>query len=336
MKRHVISVLLSLTTVLSFSQVPTQGGRTDSIDVGMFMIVEGVDSPYVEIYLSPQKSYVVESHFCEEDEKVELPTKIAADLFSMMYGFFVSKETDIIEKSDSLSEDTIPFDLIQIPLIHNASEPMKLLFVSHNRDLEGKAFSNAYIRLTNTIHDIARNYRQQLVSHAEEIDTETPVLQVDVPKMETGTEGRPFYSANIICKFESLGKDTYEILLTPSNGIIQDTRKKFFYKFLPGSVTDWLYGKIQKYVLSITKIQDPYTKEDLMGLGIGPYTLILWDDDVTLSAPSVKERTYVECRVLTDDESKAMDAANKIKLMTPQDIKVVQEICRQYRENAHK
>ena len=45
MKRHVISVLLSLTTVLSFSQVPTQGGRTDSIDVGMFMIVEGVDSP---------------------------------------------------------------------------------------------------------------------------------------------------------------------------------------------------------------------------------------------------------------------------------------------------
>lgn len=337
MKRYVAILFLSLTTVLGYSQVSNWDRQVDSVDVNLFHIVVGVDSPHVEIYLSPHESYVVESHFCEEDEKMVLPTKIAADLFSMMYGFFVSKEPDIKEKSDSHNtEDTIPFDLIQVPLIHNVGEPVKLLFVSNNRHLEGKAFSRPYIQLINRIQDVARDYRSQLVSHAGEIDTEDPVLQVNVPEVGKETKEHPFYCVNIICKFDSLGKDSYDILLTPQKGIIQDARKKFFYKSLSENVRDWLYGKIQKYVLSVNKIQKLFSDDELMDLGAQPFTLVLWDDSEKIIVPSTKKGVVRDCYIMTDKEAEARIALNKTRLMSPQDIKIVQEICRQYRKASHK
>lgn len=326
-KTYLLTLLLSYSIVCFSQSFETQ--PTDSLLSPTIIIEETADSPAVVICLSPAESYIAERtrpNFgsAKHLDKVSLPSNIAEYLFLATNNFCIAKETPkFIPKNADEESETIRYDLINIPL---KDQNRWLFSTTGKKESEENRYSPPYIQYIECIDSLSGGYRKNIVSHSGELDPIDSTLKVSDIYLDTLAGGRPFYGVVLYCTFLNITEEMFKIRLTFNNSIIQDWRGKYYGKYLPKEIVDWLYGQIQNVVNAIEEADNsqhflnPQIYNNTLNDHILEYPLSI---DIIENEDGSERETY-------------LNGERLIKSFSSDFIDVVKRICKTYHDTCHK
>lgn len=320
--------LLLCYSIVCFSQ-DIETLQNDSSLSPTIIIEETVDSPFVAIFLSQTESYIAEysspnlgnrKHL----DKMDLHPSLADYLYRAVNEFCIVKTSPktISRNMDEYTEP-IRYDLINISL----TDQNKELLITKNKDIHvSNKYSPPYIQFIECIDSLCANFRKRIVSHSGELDPIDSTLKVSDIYLDTLAGGRPFYGVVLYCTFLNITEEMFKIRLTFNNSIIQDWRGKYYGKYLPKEIVDWLYGQIQNVVNAIEEADNsqhflnPQIYNNTLNDHILEYPLSI---DIIENEDGSERETY-------------LNGESLIKSFSSDFIDVVKRICKTYHDTCHK
>ena len=328
MKKMCFLTLLLSYSIVCFSQ-DIETLQNDSSLSPTIIIEETVDSPFVAIFLSQTESYIAEysspnlgnrKHL----DKMDLHPSLADYLYRAVNEFCIVKTSPktISRNMDEYTEP-IRYDLINISL----TDQNKELLITKNKDIHvSNKYSPPYIQFIECIDSLCANFRKRIVSHSGELDPIDSTLKVSDIYLDTLAGGRPFYGVVLYCTFLNITEEMFKIRLTFNNSIIQDWRGKYYGKYLPKEIVDWLYGQIQNVVNAIEEADNsqhflnPQIYNNTLNDHILEYPLSI---DIIENEDGSERETY-------------LNGERLIKSFSSDFIDVVKRICKTYHDTCHK
>lgn len=328
MKKMCFLTLLLCYSIVCFSQ-DIETLQNDSSLSPTIIIEETVDSPFVAIFLSQTESYIAEysspnlgnrKHL----DKMDLHPSLADYLYRAANEFCIVKTSPktISRNMDEYTEP-IRYDLINISL----TDQNKELLITKNKDIHvSNKYSPPYIQFIECIDSLCANFRKRIVSHSGELDPIDSTLKVSDIYLDTLAGGRPFYGVVLYCTFLNITEEMFKIRLTFNNSIIQDWRGKYYGKYLPKEIVDWLYGQIQNVVNAIEEADNsqhflnPQIYNNTLNDHILEYPLSI---DIIENEDGSERETY-------------LNGERLIKSFSSDFIDVVKRICKTYHDTCHK
>ena len=328
MKKMCFLTLLLCYSIVCFSQ-DIETLQNDSSLSPTIIIEETVDSPFVAIFLSQTESYIAEysspnlgnrKHL----DKMDLHPSLADYLYRAVNEFCIVKTSPktISRNMDEYTEP-IRYDLINISL----TDQNKELLITKNKDIHvSNKYSPRYIQFIECIDSLCANFRKRIVSHSGELDPIDSTLKVSDIYLDTLAGGRPFYGVVLYCTFLNITEEMFKIRLTFNNSIIQDWRGKYYGKYLPKEIVDWLYGQIQNVVNAIEEADNsqhflnPQIYNNTLNDHILEYPLSI---DIIENEDGSERETYLNGERLIESFSSDF-------------IDVVKRICKTYHDTCHK